>query len=217
MAKIKEIEINKIIRDDRYYPRLRPNWLTIYSYRQALQTGSIFPPIDVADDNGMVILIDGAHRLEAHKEEKRAKIRCNILDIPKDQFYVESVKRNIANALPFSPIEKKQIIVNLRKMKYRDDAIAEIIKMPQMRIEKFLSGCVVRTGLRDTVLKAPLKNMVDESNMPDDMELHQKIFNAGSQIQLLDQFLELLANNWIDYNNDAVVIRMTKIKELLKV
>lgn len=63
--KIAPIDIDQICWDPKIYPRQKWNTSTIERYADAIEAGAQFPPITLERDTNR--LLDGKHRLEAHK------------------------------------------------------------------------------------------------------------------------------------------------------
>jgi ParB-like chromosome segregation protein Spo0J len=122
MVKVKITDI-KI---PRKYCRLEVNFDTVSLYAQNIEN---LPPIVI---NKHKRLIDGKHRIEAHKEKGLTEIEATIIDIPDKQVFIESIKRNnshgkqlttfdrvhTANKLYMGGVEELKEIANLLSVSY---------------------------------------------------------------------------------------------------
>jgi len=104
---IEQIEIDAVIRNEEMYPRSSIDSATVEQYRQAIDK---LPPIKI---NKNMLLIDGAHRIEAHRREGIAFIKADILDIPDEEVFREAVKLNVAHGKQLTQSEKKSVGLKL--------------------------------------------------------------------------------------------------------
>ncbi len=103
MKKLK-IPIESIIIDEDLYPRDKWDNEKVNAYRLNINE---LPPILVQKAENL--LIDGMHRLLAHRLEERKEIDAEYLDIPKEQILWEATKRNSEHGLQLSLTEKKRL------------------------------------------------------------------------------------------------------------
>lgn len=74
------IELSKVVWDKDIYPRDKWSTSTIDRYVDALEAGSQFPPIVLEKDTNR--LLDGKHRLEAHKKAGLIEITAEWRTVP---------------------------------------------------------------------------------------------------------------------------------------
>jgi transposase len=86
------------------YPRIEVDDQTVRRYQNAIDQ---LPPIEVSED---LKLIDGYHRLRAHRQEGRSKIEAEITQVEDDdELFRLAVEANADHGLQLSKQEKKQI------------------------------------------------------------------------------------------------------------
>jgi hypothetical protein len=83
------------------YPRKRHQDRIVAQYRQSID---LLPPIDVAKHDGKLVLVDGYHRLLAHRLEGLEIIPVNIVDT--DDVLVEAIRRNAAHGFQLEDGDK---------------------------------------------------------------------------------------------------------------
>ena len=88
MTEIKDIPIKAIQYMDDAYPREKWDQETVNRYRQAIDR---LPPIQATHE---YILIDGYHRLMAHRIEQREMIKAEVEQIGRDDVLWEATRRN---------------------------------------------------------------------------------------------------------------------------
>ena len=102
------IDITKVKINEEIYPRFGTDAETILKYRMNVDN---LPPIVLAKKDNT--LIDGYHRLMAHRDEGRAKIAYEYIDIAENEYFIESLKRNCSHGLQLSRKEKKDACIRL--------------------------------------------------------------------------------------------------------
>ena len=214
------VDISKIKIIEELYPRNSWSWQTAYSYAQAMSKGDVFPPIKVAMYNKQYVLVGGRHRLEASKQAQKGKkkryIQAVIVSgLTREEIFQESVRDNIENGLPFSPLDKVQIVQKLQGMNVPMKKISDLVRIPMDKIERLLITRTTNTvSGKGITLKSPLKNMAGIS-VKDEVEDIQSHFTGASQLNTLNTLIDLIENNLIDWNNNAVAERFGYLRELM--
>jgi hypothetical protein len=102
-GKIKIVEISDIIFKEELYPREKTHQEVIDNYSETLQG---LPHIIINKDN---ILIEGKHRLEAHKKKEFTEIQCKVEDIPEEKIYERAVELNATFGIQLTFSEKRDV------------------------------------------------------------------------------------------------------------
>jgi len=212
----KILSIGQVVVNEDIYPRVACNWQTSYDYLQSLKAGAVFPPITVAMLGGKYVLVDGRHRLEAFKKNGEEHIEAEILKgLTEKEAYVKAIKLNIIHGRQFSTQEKAMIALQLQDMKYETKDIAQIVQIPADKLTSFIAKRMANTLTGEQViLKAPIRHMAGET-IDSSIDSEQRIFAAGSQFAVLEEFLALLENNWLNLKNKQVVKIVKEIKDRL--
>jgi len=142
MIKETQVKVNDVIFKEDVYPRFNVDNGAINRYRTALNQ---LPPIVISKN---YILIDGYHRLTAHKLESVEKIKAIILDIEDDEsIFLESLKRNSAHGKQLSLEEKRENAIRLYKTngKHRtnQEEIANILSVSQKTVNNWLRTIIM--------------------------------------------------------------------------
>lgn len=214
------VDISKIKIVEELYPRNSWSWQTAYSYAQAMKKGDVFPPIKLATYNKQYVLVGGRHRLEASKQAQKGKkqryIQAVIVDgLSKDEIYQESVKDNIENGLPFSPLDKVKIVQKLQSMNVPMEKISDLVRIPLDTIERLIITKTTNTvSGKPIALKSPLRNFAGIS-VEDNIEDIQSHFTGATQLNTINTMIDLIENDLIDWNNNSVVERFEYLRELM--
>ena len=191
---------------------------------QSMKSGNSFPPILVGVLNNQFNIIDGVTRYEATKKLKIDTIHAYVTNLPEDAWYEASVELNVVNGQRFCMFEIRTIILKFQKHGYDDARIANIIKIPIENIEKLMidritkvQGNITRNGrpvFSNQVIKTVVKHLAGQKITQDTYQ-QQSSFYGWSQIDLMDQVIELLTNDLIDINNQEVIEKLKQIGILI--
>lgn len=132
---INKIKISDVIIEKELYPRTELDQENVNQYRDAIDK---LPPIVVSKD---MILIDGYHRLTAHRLEKIEEINAEILDITdKKEILLEAIRRNTTHGKQLSKIEKKYWAEQLYKRNVGKPQIAKELSVSDKSVGRWLSS-----------------------------------------------------------------------------
>ncbi|WP_198374060.1 ParB/RepB/Spo0J family partition protein [Neoroseomonas rubea] len=129
-----EIEVGEVIIDQRLQPRLQQNFQTIIRYKEALEDGVCFPPITVARIDGLLLLVDGFHRLKAHSAAGKATIEAVILEgVTREEAFFEAVIANTQHGLGLTKEEKRAAFRRYIRAKRHVLKDGRVKSLPQWR------------------------------------------------------------------------------------
>lgn len=129
-----EVEIATVKVENEIYPRKNPNKAQIKLYRQNLEN---LPPIQINKEH---YLVDGYHRVLAHKEEKKDLIKAFILDIPKKEILWESTKLNSKHGLSLNRKEKTELAKKFFEQGKDLDSISETVGVSKSKLYYLTKG-----------------------------------------------------------------------------
>ena len=130
-----KIAVASIQMDYRLYPRNSVQPVIVQEYAEALKAGIELPPIWVAYIEGRLVLIDGAHRLGAHRACNLEFIEVkNLGQLTLKQAYIKAVEANAAHGIRFSPQEIKSIISQLQAYGVELEKISKIVSLSVEKI-----------------------------------------------------------------------------------
>jgi len=184
--KKKIIEVKEIHLDIKLYPREEYSEQICKRYAKAMKKGDVFPPIVVAEIKGQYFLVDGKHRLEAHKKNRKNSssncfVDCEVLEgLSNKEIYLESVKRNLNHGIPFYDRDIEKIKSTLQYFKLDKEEIAEIVKIPVSEMTRINVSSIKRIGDNTQETERGNGSFVETSYVD----------NKGNDI--LDEFLDSL-------------------------
>lgn len=115
-TKIKDIKIRMDL-----YPRFEVDNRKVQEYSENVD---LLPPILINQDN---ILIDGLHRLKAHKQAELKEIECEVEKTTSDnEIYLRAIETNAKHGLQLSMKDKQSLAVRLYDLKNRERLIKSL-------------------------------------------------------------------------------------------
>lgn len=132
------------------FPRIEIDVFTVQRYKDAMATGSLFPPIKVALFKGKYYIVDGVHRTEAVKllgwsDEIVAYVgKYDSLD----EIFLESVRLNSKHGKAFSSADRTRIVDILKSKKI---AVEEISKIVQISVNDVKKTSMVSDTFKRTI------------------------------------------------------------------
>ena len=132
-----KLKLNEIKFVEGLYPRNAFNNEIVNNYRLNIDE---LPSILVQKEEK--ILIDGYHRLIAHRIEGRDEINVEFLDIPKEQILWEATRRNALHGLQLSRGEKKSLARKFYKQEKKLSEIAEVLAIAESTLSNWLKDLI---------------------------------------------------------------------------
>ncbi len=154
--KIHLVPPDAITADPSFQVRARIDGGKVHEYATAMRVGAAFPPLRLARINGALFLIDGWHRLEAHKRRlsmvkewsdrrKLEAIAVTIEDMSEADARFAAATANLRHGLPMKPRERKRVF-KLYMEQGRWRARAGQVK-PTRKIAEDLGGLAAHTTI----------------------------------------------------------------------
>lgn len=230
-----KVSLKEIYFDEDLYPRSSWDWKTSYIYSQSMNSGAIFPPIVLALLNHKKYLVDGKHRLEAHKNLKKSDIDAIVhTGWTKKKIFEEAIRLNVTHGRVLSPYEKRRIALKLREMDSSDKEICKLIQVPEDKLENFIGSRLINTltgevidseeneriakEIGQAILKSGVKHFAGQTLSEEDynnLEKNQKSFYGASQVSLLNELIRLIEGNLLDKSDEKVTQLVNKLKKIL--
>lgn len=127
-----KVNVDEVKLDKDFYPRFGLDNETVNLYMLNLVN---LPPISITKE---MELIDGYHRLTAHKAAGLKDIEAEILDISKEAVLVEAIKRNALHGKQLTKAEKKSLTIRLYEQEITQEEIGKVLSIAQPTISGWL-------------------------------------------------------------------------------
>jgi len=205
----KSISIESLKLDPELYPRFHTNWITVYSYAEAMKTGAKFPPVLVGEYENKLYLIDGWHRVEALRSLKQPMVEAEIKPYDRyEDMFLDAVRANMTHGQRLSVQERVRIIDKFREMGFSLERIRDITFMPVDGIKR-LSTRIIKGPLGKPIYLKGLTDRASTSTGTDPSVLDQSRFSVSRVDDLLIQLIELI-------EHDALPLGKERTKELVE-
>lgn len=155
-----QIQINEIEYVEELYPRIEVDDTTVKRYQNAIDE---LPPIEVSQDHK---LIDGYHRLRAHRQEGRNEIEAIVTEVDgDDELFRLAVEANADHGLQLSNQEKKTIARNWKRdYGVSNGEIAESLSVASSTVGNWVRD--IAEEKREERRDKSLRYYLDYSNYP---------------------------------------------------
>lgn len=105
-----EISVADISANGHYQGRVATNTEVVDQYREALERGDAFPPVEVYEVDAQLVLVDGFHRYAAHLQSGRTTILAAIRPGSEAQALESALCANQTHGLPRSNADKRLLV-----------------------------------------------------------------------------------------------------------
>jgi ParB-like chromosome segregation protein Spo0J len=143
MSKSKRIQIEDIVIDESYYPRFKESPQIIESYAMAIdeKTGETeLPAVTVTTDpdSGKYVLLDGYHRVSAHKRRGLKEIDAEVIKVPKEDWLWIATQLNARHGFSLSSSEKEKLAKRFFFEGREAEDIAEILGISARHVNRLI-------------------------------------------------------------------------------
>lgn len=207
--KVVKVPIEQVVEDYRFYPRTGVSDAHARLLAQAMEAGEVLPPIRVEAKSMRVI--DGFHRLEAHRRLKRQEILAQVEDVKDDaDFYERAVAANTAHGRPYVPYEHKRIIIRADELGLTVERISGLLHISIPRIEEIRRGfATTPNALRGYVpLKASVRHLAGKQVTREQEDVIADKLSGWPPMFLADQLLLHIDNGLLDLTNDGLIHKL---------
>jgi DNA modification methylase/DNA-binding transcriptional regulator YiaG len=183
MENIKKIKVSDVVFREDLYPRIKIDPTLVQKYADDLE---VLPPIEINQAN---ILIDGYHRLTAHKKLEKEEIEVIVTETKSDDEIFElAIERNAKFGLQMNNEDKRKATVKL----YRDgtglqkDRIASLLSISVKTVKRHLENIDARLEKeQDEKIMAMYLASYTQEDIAKEVNMPQKT---------VDDHLKVLAN-----------------------
>lgn len=112
-VEIRQVPLDQITLDERLQPREMLSQTLVDEYTERLADGDEFPPVDVIEDGALLLLVDGWHRLAAHRQLARETIAAKVSPGGFERAILVSSGANAEHGLRRSNSDKRRAVIRL--------------------------------------------------------------------------------------------------------
>ena len=141
--KVAELKIEEIKIPQGLLPRIITGTISevVEKYARQIEEGVEFEPIVVWKRGEEYWLVDGAHRLEAHRKVGKEKIKAVIREDINDEieYRIEAIRYNLKHGVALKPEERIQNAQILYRLGVSEEKLKEIFGVSERTIKRWLS------------------------------------------------------------------------------
>jgi len=143
-----ELTVAEVVFDRAIYPRTEWSQQTVNRYAEALNAGDEFPPIVLEPDSNR--LLDGMHRLQAHKQALREMIAVVWQEIPEDvpaKLFTASLSAKHGDRISGDELRAIAREIAEHNPDYDQQTIASYARVTRQTVAKWVGDIVERRRL----------------------------------------------------------------------
>lgn len=159
MAKIVELEIKDLEIPQGLLPRVITGTVEskVEEYKELIEEGVEFDPISVWErDDGRYWVIDGVHRIEAHKKAGIDRIKAKLVKCKDELDYrIKAIQANLKHGLALAKGERPILAQMLYKQGLDEEAIRKVFGISERTLQRWLKP--VKEQEREEKIKRALE------------------------------------------------------------
>lgn len=105
MTQLAIVSLTHLVRSSEYQVRKKLDPVAVTRYETTLKAGGTLPPVTVADVEGVLILVDGFHRVEARERLGEGRVEAEIIKTSKRDAKGMAAMANLQHGLPLKNSE----------------------------------------------------------------------------------------------------------------
>jgi len=161
--KIVELELKDLVIPQGLLPRVLTGTVEekVEEYKELLEEGVEFDPIQVWErEDGQYWVVDGVHRVEAHKRAGRERIKAKLIKCKDELDYrIKAIQANLKHGLALAQGERPELARILYRQGMKEEEVRKVFGVSQDTVRKWL---------------APVKQEEKEKKIRKALELREK-------------------------------------------
>ena len=175
------------------YPREKLDEERVELFAELLKTGHVFDPVKVVEQDKVLYLLDGCHRVEAHKKAGQTEITYEIHNVEKKYWLLEAGRLNGRSSKPLATGEIKQMILRA----YQKDGVT-----PE-EIFHYLKDICSKSWIYKTL--APIRALEKDALKQRLFDLH-RAGKSYSEIENLTGVNRATAQRWVTQHTEFLSV-----------
>lgn len=186
-GKSRTLMISSLVLDDRLQMRERLNPEVVATYADVLRDGGELPPVEVWLIAGKNYLVEGYHRVEAHKNVGRAQIEAELHEGSMDDAVLHAARANAFHGLLRSPSDKKRAVAAAEDVLTRThnaqpsaEMIARATGIPTRTVQKMMAENA--SAAASSGAPVPLKRIGADGRVRDVTNIGARPSSSAAQV-----------------------------------
>jgi len=215
---MREVPISRLVLDFNLYPRPDVDSQHVAYLAEAIRAGSELPPIVI--DAASKRVIDGFHRLHAHKRVNGPDSKIKVLEktyASEGEMFIDAVRYNAAHGRTLSRYDRVHCILKAEEFKLEVERVADALHLTvetigQLRVERV--GKLRVAGVPEVPLKQTIRHMAGKTLTKGQQDANEKL-SGMNQMFYVNQIITLIENDLLDKANEQLMEKLQKLHELL--
>lgn len=210
-----KVKVSKLVLDYTLYPREQIQAYHVSQIAEALEAGTVLPPIVV--DRKSKRVTDGFHRARAYRKVfgKDAEAPVVFKDYESEaEMFVDAIVLNAAHGRNLTPYDRARCIAMAEELSMAPDEVARALNMTVESLGELKAERLAYFHAKPIVLKRTSAHLAGEELTEEQMEYNRR---AGGMNQdfYINQLIGMLEADTADLENEKVVRGLKRLRELL--
>ena len=211
----KTLDISKLVEDLTLWPRGTIDKEHVKMLTDALRRDDVtFPPITVSK-KGLVI-VDGVHRVRAYKMSDIYQVKCEVKSYSSDEeLYLDAVRMNSAHGRKLMPYDQVRIVKRADELGIPVSEIASALNITLEKVETIKMTKYAEHNAEIIPLRGTVAHLVGK-DLTDTQLAGVEKTGGWRQGWYIDQVINLLKHDLVNWENDNTVRKLEELYELLR-
>lgn len=208
MARSTMFTLDKLVIDERVYPRKVLDTHHVNDLVRAYEAGVILPPIMVAKTTN--VLIDGRHRVEAAKKLEVAQLPAIIREYTDDATMLEDAIRHNIHGQQLSHFDMAHCVVLAKKAGLSEDRLAVALCTTKDFIDELWAKKTAYHNDEPVAIKRPLVHLAQQSLSTKQLQANERSTGIHA-LTAVNQLIILLDGDAVNWDNPRLVEKMKQL------
>lgn len=219
---MEKVNIDRLITDYNLYPRNKVDDQHVVYMIEAINSGVILPPV-IADKESKRV-IDGFHRLTAHRKLKISEINVIYKVYKSDSdMFIDSIKYNAGHGRMLTQFDKAHCLIKAEEMGLSIDITSEALSITVKKAEEIKRDKIGElkisshlTGARQYIpLKNTIRHMRGQELTDNQISANERL-SGMNQVFYVNQIIDLIENDLLNKNSEKLMTQLNKLYKLLE-
>lgn len=213
---VRQIPLGRLVLDYAIYPRGAIDDVNVRTLVDALEAGSILPPI--LADAASLRVVDGFHRVRAYARVRGPDAEVDVLLQPyanDAELFAAAVRANVVHGKRLTPYDLAVVAAKAKALGLERAEVAEMAGLTRARLEELtLKRTATNEGGRELILKRSIQHMAGGTLTAGQVEANQRLTGWSPQFHAR-QLIMLIENDLLGTLDEATSADLAHLARLL--
>ena len=209
------VKIAKLVLDYDLYPREQIQSFNVRQMVEALEAGTVLPPIIVERKSKRVV--DGFHRVRAYQKlyGKDAEVSAIFRTYEGEaQMFAGAIALNSTHGRNLTPYDRARCLARAEELKMDPAVVAKALNMTIETMGRLKTERLGYFHTKPIVLKRTITHLAGEELNEEQFEYNRRA-GGMNQTFFINQIIAMLEADVVDWENERVVKALKHLHELL--